>query len=203
MRIYEEYIKRYNLSLPIVKHINFGCIFLRNSSTVSNGIEWLLYTISFKPPSNHPGEYIIRTLRPIHDGCKSSYNFQTIDEDIVEWDKYESHVMGWIRKKNKNHVIHGTKEVVLTAWEIFIHTHDSFFAKNYSPNIIFNTIDDSASIKDRYNSYQECINILQNEYTEVYNYWKFEMVEYIRNYSHWLSQLVIDYGETPNPIKNC
>lgn len=195
MKIYEEYLKRCNIDMPTVKHTKFGCVFLKNDSSYSKGVEWLIFNIVFKEPINHPGVYAIRTLRPIHDGCKNTQRLQLIDEQMIEWDAYEEYLMDWVRKKKKSCIIQGVKEITLTAWEMFVHVYDSFFAKHDLAVKIFPTLDDAAPIKDRYLAYQDISNYLYSRHTEVYGIWKYEMVDYIRNYSHWLAHLVEVHGE--------
>lgn len=189
MQICEEYLKRHSITgVSLFKHISLGYLFLREPSEF--GFKWTVLSIFWKEPDHRPGHYLMRFSCPIHDS--RSLEMHTMrDDSRVSWDTYEDFLSNWSLKCDKNHVIKTRHEVTLAAWEMFVYSHDSFFAKNYRnlSGLLFGSLDFTSSVKDRIASYEAflaCVDTKSNPFKA----WKQTVNIYTKNYCYWLADVI-------------
>ena len=81
MRIFEEYLKRHNIDVPIVHHCNVGTLILK-----ADGFEWMVMEIRWISHDYHPGQYSIAINTPIHDGYINDCVFTKNSTVYKKWD---------------------------------------------------------------------------------------------------------------------
>jgi hypothetical protein len=185
MHLQEEYIKRHNLIVPIIKHVSRGSLLFKG------GLNYGLLIIEWKESNRHPGNYFISYYVPLHDGYMSGRFFQRLNESDVEleWDNYTQWLVNWC---NKITPVTGDKEIVLAIWEIFVYCCDGWlaeFAQPFLEKLLFKSLDKELSIDDRFVGYQECLVYFTTEHPSIMKAFRNEVLPHINNYSHWLGKL--------------
>jgi hypothetical protein len=113
------------------------------------------------------------------------------DDAKVSWDGYEDFLHKWSLSCNKDYVIKTKKEVALTAWEMFVYSHDSYFAKNHRDlsGLLFESLDFTSSVDARFASYQtfiSCVDVHSNPFKS----FRQTTNIYVRNYCYWLPDVI-------------
>ena len=193
MQIVEEYFKRHSLTgVPLLKHSKLGYVFLREPKDF--GFEWTVVSIFWRPHDYHPGNYLIRFSRPVHDSYSIEFPvpMELLRPDIkVNWDSYEEFLYDWCRTCDKKHVIHRRKEVILVAWEMFVYSYDSYLDCNYRnlSGLLFDSLNFSSSVDSRFASYQNFMAYVDYK-NNPFKHWKQLVNAYAKHYCYWLSELV-------------
>lgn len=196
MKIYEEYIRRHQLAnTSVFPHVQDGAILLRFKE---NGkYSWLVTTIRWNhEPQYHPGKYLIDTVRPVYNSSRRGFYQNVHDTEKVFWDQYHDHINHWIKNVDKSSVVSGAKEVALAVFEMFLHCNDLLVARsNVNEDQLYASIDPNKSIDDRYEAYLELRKTILRDNGNSSNglapNWKLEFdSKIIRNYMHWLADLV-------------
>lgn len=164
---------------------------------VSNSTRWLILSVEWNhEPQYHPGKYYINAMAPRHDSASRRHcSFDGIAErDVVHYDEWENYWANWVKKIDKGTVVHGKNESVVTAWEMFVYCHDSFFSKRTYEDKLFRSIDPQLSIEDRIGAINDITNLMRSRDrdSEALSRWQhdFEMT-YLQTYLHWLADLVV------------
>jgi hypothetical protein len=195
----EEYLQRHNIEdVNYIKHIRSGTIFMREESNL--GIEWGLTTINFfdrRTDDTHgPGNYVIRHMRPIHDGYQNRKGmFETIASTTLEWDQYEDYMWSLILRPGRPRVMKDQKEVLLTAWEMFLYCCDSGLISYANNEIMYRTIDPEIPSSQRYSGFSTMKDQLQKTEPNFYDLWNKEfMQQHVKNNCQWLAKLMDEKG---------
>lgn len=183
MRIFEEYLKRHNIDVPIVRHCSIGTLILRGDN------RWAIMSIKWEHHDYHPGQYQIHINSPIHDGYMNEILFTKNSPIYKKWDEYENFFLKWDENYPRLKPIADPKEVVLAAWEMFVFSCDSWFSKKdfKIKQLLFESLDKDNSLDLRYDKYQEMINYISDEYPLMFRIWKNEVLARTQNYSFWLA----------------
>jgi hypothetical protein len=201
MRLYEEYLQRHLLSVPLVRHEDQGSIILRTTDAKHWNSRWIFVTIRWQDQGIHPGKYYIEFYSPIHDGYGSGRLFSKSSAKEIEWDEYEDYFLAWSNglegfldrpSRESTRVVSGEKEVILTAWEVFLFCYDGWFAAQSSElrSYIDRSIDLDLPLERRYIGYQDSLIYLTARHPAILKSWKYDMLGLVQNYSHWLAQLI-------------
>ncbi len=197
MQLADEYIARHALAFPLAKHMDYGTVFLRKET--KNAVDWSMLEIRFRDGKQHPGNYNVRLLRPIHNaysnrGRENGF-FKPVNDWNLEWDEYEDVFIGG--KKDKEFFAAGYNpvktmdEIVLTGWEMFSFIHDEWLAKFASNDDFAAILDTDLNHEKRYRAYQNFTSRVFNKNEELghFKFWSGDMMEFIRSYCHWLVDL--------------
>ena len=190
MYLQEEYLKRHGITdVPIINHVTNGSLLLK----IDPG--YLLMTIAWADNNRHPGNYLINHYTPIHNGYVNGFYFNKIvDECEIEWDGYYSYILNW----SKGHInpILDSKELILSAWEIFVFIFDGKLA-NLIPNavldrLIYKSLDEDLTMDQRFYGYQECLTYMSIEFPFILKAFKYNLLPHVQNYCYWLAKLTKD-----------
>ena len=185
MRIFEEYLKRNDIDVPIVHHCNIGTLILRGDN------RWSLMNIKWQHHEYHPGQYEITIDSPIHDGHVSNVFFTKNRPILKKWDEYEDFFLNWGKNHPTLKPVFEVKEVMLSAWEIFVFSFDSWFSKKPEfTNLLFESLDKDNPVDLRYKKQQELINLISVEYPNIFKIWRYEVLIRTQNYAFWLATLL-------------
>lgn len=193
MFLQEEYLMRHGIKdVPIINHVTKGSLLLRMETG------YLLMTIDWKEHDRHPGSYYINYHTPVHDGYAKGHYFNRISdvEREVEWDEYYSYISSWV--KGQISPVCGDKEVILAAWEIFVFCCDGMlvdFANSTLEKLIYNSLNEEATLDQRFQGYQECLTYISSEFPAMLKSFKHDLLPHIQNYCHWLAKLIKSYNE--------
>ena len=180
MRIFEEYLNRHNIDVPIVHHCNVGTLILHNMG------KYLVMQIRWVSHDYHPGQYCIEINSPIHDGYINDVVFTKNTPIYLKWDEYENFLLG-NSVPNLFKPVADLKEVIMAIWEMFVYSCDSWFAKKDSliKNLLFESLDKDNLIDLRYKRYKEVLDYIDSPV--INRIWRCEMLSKTQNYSFWLA----------------
>jgi hypothetical protein len=183
MRLYEEYIKRHNLAVPIISHADYSVLFLRREK--ANGIDWKIFTAQFRRDMQRHGLYQCILNQPQRNSIGSGY--RPLSSWEIEWDCFEDYMLGF---DGKDSIVTGTQEVMLAAWEIFVFQAERYLVKYASNDDFFGSLDLTLSVERRYEHINRFIQTNSFKTCEVYVYWTREMSKSVNDYSHALARVL-------------
>jgi hypothetical protein len=198
MRLYDEFLSRLDIRVPIIEHHNEWAFLFR---TYGEGWKtpFVLMQVQWVQMDNRVGQYLITFNRAIHDGHAHKRYFEKYNDIRVNWDEYDSYFTNWeVRRyikpglKESMTPIHGDNEMLFSAWEMFVYTHDNWIARQ-SPEFrvyVEGVVDDARSDNERIRSYQNALLYLTTREPSVLRVWKNEVMGRLRNYGHWLGRLL-------------
>ena len=194
MRLHEEYLKRHQLSVPIIKHVPLGHLIVRNSGETCfnvSTVNWTVLKMKWEDPVYHPGFYLFKFLQPYKTNLSDSNFLRAKDEEIkIRWDEYEDYLLNWTANFKPSMFITDPMEIVMTVWEMFIYSHEQTIIERYRSlsNLFFKTLDFHSNLAGRYNSYVKLLKLVdQNDFP--FNMWRRNLNEIAQNYSPWIAKL--------------
>ena len=198
MKLYEEFLSRINVSVPVVEHHSEWAFLFR---TYGDGWQtpFVLMTATWTQSENRVGYYLIAYHRAVHDGFSTKRYFEKYNDTRVAWDEYDDYFKNWeVRRyikpglKESLSPIFGDNQMLFSAWEMFIYTHDGWVARQPPEFRVYveGVIDDARSDNDRIKSYQNALLFLTTREATILRAWKNEIMGRMRNYGHWLGRLL-------------
>jgi hypothetical protein len=186
MLLCEEYLKRHKIKIPLVQYRKNGCLFIRESS------DWLALLVHWDGylDERHPGRFLIRFVRPNHNGISAAAFRLAVPECTFYWDEYEDFILALSEKLPKVQIVYSKKIVVLTAWEMFLYCCDGCLSETMNLDKLYAVIDIDRSLEERYSSFLIAISEVQQYCNEAYRFWQQHIGPCVRNYSYWLADLV-------------
>jgi hypothetical protein len=185
----EEYLKRHKLDVKLVKPVDHAVVFLRHNGEEASDFQVL--QIDYKHNEHHPGNYTVKSMRPMANGGKSRQMFEQIDGGPIEWDQYEDWVHQFMTAERSMRAVYDRTEVILVAWEMFCHCQDQAVSKYANHPSFFRSLDSSVPMIERFKSYQEIIYLIQKNDQQLFVFWRDDMMNnYIKRYCHWLAELL-------------
>jgi hypothetical protein len=198
MKPYEEFLQRIRVNVPVVEHHNEWSFLFR---TLGDGwyTPFVLMNAQWVAIENHVGYYMITYQKTIHDGYAKRSYFENYKDVRVAWDEYDDYFKNWevlnyIRPEVRENLkpIFGENEMLFSAWEIFVYTHDGWVARQPPEFRVYveGAIDETRSDNDRIKSYQNALLFLTTREPNVLRAWKSDIMGKMRNYAHWLGRLL-------------
>lgn len=186
MRLYEEYLNRHKISIPIIHHANNSSLLLKVESS-----RWIFLTIKWIEGSRHPGIYDIGIKLPIHNGFEK-HIFNAWYSVSKKWDEYEEFLDTWSNSLKKVEIIENSNYLVLDFFEMFVYIFDSWFQKRSFTlkKNLFDILDKENSLEKRFFAFQDMIIYLSTNHIDVFKVWKHEIFDYLPYYADWLGTLV-------------
>jgi len=204
MKIFEEYLSRHNINVPLVKH-DQGCLILKTDKKFCDKAlgcqNWCVFSISWHDQGVRPGQYNLSLRSP-----RSSNKYQDLKNLInchfsfqKKWCEYEEFLYDWTNSLEGLTPILDEKEKILASWEIFVCTNESWFLKQSQglKKSLFKTIDLESSSQFRYGSLEDFQNIDIFKYSSAHNIWKNNFLKLVKNsgligynYLNWLGELI-------------
>lgn len=183
MQLCDEYLQRHGLEIKRSHHVDRGVVFLRKCT--KSAIHWSMIFINYKHHKVRPGEYTVQYTRPVRRGYHGR-SYEVVNEDILQWDQYEDGIISFLNNQigGGYKLVKGQENVVLTAWEIFVHTQDGFLVSHINDEDFLRSLDLDLSSTERHKSYLSFTN--KNKRQEWFIYWSDEWINHIRHYCHWL-----------------
>jgi len=189
MKLYEEYLARHGLKIPIINHCTNGSVFLQTYGAMVYHYSFL--KIFWVENPRGPGNYVITHLSPIRDGFyEQGHIFGRISSVSVYWDQYEDYLLDWIATSDQRPV--PSERCLFAAWEMFVYIFDSWF-KNQPQSIkavLFDTLDEDNSHSFRMQNYKEIYNYMSVNTPAILKIWREEILIWVGCYSGWLSKLI-------------
>ena len=205
MRIYEEYLKRHNITdVSIAHHCQSATLLLGVDSLecwqnlLKQNImhkmpKYAFFQIRWEHNDHHPGQYLISLLYPVHDGYLNDTIFATYSITQLRWHEYEDFIFKYALDYLKNtRTFHNTKEINLIGWEMFVLSYDSWFNKQNGEikHLLFESLDKDNSLDKRWEYCQELLWKLQLVSPVVARCWKHDILSRINDHADWLARLV-------------
>lgn len=192
MRIFEEYLNRHRINVPVAHHFGSGSLILRTFDSSIWKNRWILINIRWEDHDHHPGKYFIEMNSPVHDGYLSETVFSKWSSVMKKWHEYEDFLLDWVDGVNGVRPVLEEKEVTLAAWEMFVFAYDSWFMKQSGDvkRILFESLDSDRPTNYRYQHFQDVAIFLATHHPAVLRVWKYEVLFRVNNYADWLGNLL-------------
>lgn len=189
MRLFEEYFRRHNISLPVAHHCKFGSLVLRTDNTWTS--RWAIVTIAWEDHPYRPGQYVICMDSPVHDGYVTGDYFTGRNPITKKWHEYEDFFLDWSKSLTGAKPMTGD-QIWTSIWEMFVYSHDGWF--NLQPpgiqNTLFESLDEDNTQEARHVAYQTVASHLSRNHPAVFDCWKKKFIVKTQYYSDWLARLV-------------
>lgn len=199
MQLYEEYLCRHKINKPLVSYQHASTVILVGGHMPTR---WAIVSVVWSDPVAHPGHYVVEYLRPIHDGYACNKYFEKYNEKDIYWDEYEDYFLQ-MAQGLKHHVspagcpatvptmVYGSKEILLSLWEMFLFVYDSWMCHQPGElkNYVYSSIHPDASVQERYSGYMESLIYLATKAPAVLKSWKTDFMPFVQNYATWLIDL--------------
>lgn len=191
MYLCEEYMSRHSIKIPYAKLVDFGANFIKQ------GDRWNILTVCWKDPTIHPGYFLIRVIKPIHNGYKFERLFESdAPDEQVYLEQYEDFFYQWAA--NFPGQIARDEQIKIAAWETFLYCYDSLLVSYARMEELLATIDPDAPVASRLQAVDETMIKLYDRQPRIVENWALHMRKYIDHYNHWLPALVDYVHDTPN-----
>jgi hypothetical protein len=198
MKLYEEFLTRINVKVPVVEHHNEWAFLFR---TYGEGWKtpFVLMNVQWNQIDNRVGHYLITYHKALHDGYQQRRFFEKYNDTRVTWDQYESYFINWeVRRyitpgiQESMLPIFGENQMLFSAWEMFVYTHDGWVARQPPEFRVYveGAIDDTKTDNERIRAYQNALLFLTTREPSALKTWKNEIIGRMRNYGHWLGRLL-------------
>jgi len=185
MHLYEEYLARHCITLPVVKHTGQGYVFFRENESDS----WRIASIVLQEQKQGPSNYCIRVFKPVRGGDKYFSLFAVYEENDVEWDDYEDFVLEWSNVLS-NFKIATSSEAFCAAWEMFVYANDEWFSKNIPLDILYGTLDEDLLTTERMHNIYECVQSMSYKSPSRHRVWQDDVMNLVENYAYWLCDII-------------
>lgn len=203
MRLIEEYLARHNITnVPLAHHCSNGTLLLEASDEKLWNSRWILLSIEWVEDDFRPGKYKIEISTPVHDSyvedfCEKSLFLkqQKIVPSHIKWQDYEDFIFEWVKSFKGFRPIREQRDIVLTAWEMFVFMYDGWFIKQSSElkQKLFETLDKEIPYETRYSNYQDVAVFLSFHHPSVMRCWKYDVLAVVlQNHADWLAHLIED-----------
>src|SRR4051812_30078676 len=120
----QEYLKRHALSLPQVSHtLSTGSLILQMDA-VGPG-RWIIISVDWNNNSNHPGNYMVKVVSPIHNSYTQSSLFQPVSGYPpvfqVQYEEFDQFFLEFSKSHKKARAAETHSDSILLAWEMFLY----------------------------------------------------------------------------------
>lgn len=186
MQLVEEYLNRHNLNnVPLMKHIvDVGYVFSRKET--SSNITWTVLQINYVEQEAHPGYYQITITKPRHNGFTEGVMFEKSENIRIEWGDYEAWMLNWMNKNKKTIVPETNNSAVLTAWEMFVYSCDSWMSLHSRNEDLFQSLNYEASPDARMAALTRSLNVFKDK--KLNSAWREHVRTYTNNYCGWMAE---------------
>lgn len=184
MNILKEYSLRNKINEPIVYHVDYGVLILKNHDK-SRKNNWFVFSVNNHDFSQGEYEFAIKSPNkfPSSQTIINLYNSHFFS--VKTWDQYESFFYNLSFVENNFEPIFNKKEIILAAWEMFIFINESWFLNQnlFIKNMLFETLDIEKSLKIRYDYYEKFLAL---EKFNIFSSWQKGFLSHLeKNYLHW------------------
>ena len=191
MILHEEYSNRHpDIRVPVVNYSS-SRILLRDDR-----FGWRLWQIDRRVNRNNPGELVLTSHIPVHNGYVHNRHFACIVDEIevLDWDKYEDYVFDWISKFPLDAVCQTKEELLLALWEIFSICHDGWIAEKGYHFSAYAALDETKSISARIDHLYTFISRLKDFHQDKFDKWM-ELKLEVGTCSLWLKKLLVSLSK--------
>lgn len=191
MRLHEEYIRRCELDIPIIRYDRRSNLFLK---TTSVPFRWAIFNIVWRPQHNSPNVFEFTRMEPVHNGL-GAFHCQDTDR-LVYWERYENEVCRIINDyKETGFQPVSNRYRSLMAWEMFLFMFDGWLAERMSPKFyqyVEKSITDTLDIHSRVAAFRSANKILIDSYESerVVEMLTYQILPMANGHSQWLEDLI-------------
>ena len=186
MYLCEEYLQRHKIDVPYARHVERGAVFFRTQYDSS----WRILSIEWKPQVVHPGEYLIKTFKPLHDGYQIKSLFEPTSKNlVVHWDEYDAFFVKWVAGLTLDLIATNVKSVHLAAWDMLLCCFDSLAQGEYRQQLCA-AADVSKSADERFAALQDALAFVSRYLPPIHEAWTYEISAYLRDYCYWVPKLL-------------
>lgn len=166
MRLCDDYAERHGLGRLRLRHSSKFFVFFESGNRL----------LSCKWIQGSSGYYEFCE-------CILGSSIVVLKREQVEWDRYESHLQGWIGSQKA--LVFDEKEVFHLVWRFFVMRNERFLAANYDPLSIYDTLE--GEVSERKTAAMNMVQEVKAMNVEIGNFWKNKACEILDKYAYWLS----------------
>ena len=219
MRLYEEYLSRHKISVPLVHHCNsLVCVLgvadksvwprfvmavegsVGNVRDVGGSIAtlqasvWKNFVLRIKwvNSSSRPGEYLITIESPVHDAGGTTGFFHTVYGFALRWHDYESALESACRELAGCRTYSSHADLTLALWEMFVYSHDTWFCRQGGEikYLLYNTLDDERKKSDRISCVGELVRKIGFTSQSAVRSWHNDFLSMTSHANQWMLNLI-------------
>lgn len=123
MRLFEEYLDRHNIKIPIVFYENSNLIFRSKKAPH----QWLSLSVQWSHPRYWEPGYFVVNLKESQfesDHSYESFSFRGKEKYEAYWDAYEKKLIDIVQVLKKDYNIVGGRELLLNSYLILVRSFD-------------------------------------------------------------------------------
>jgi hypothetical protein len=194
MRLYEEYVNRHNLSVPVVSHADHSLLFSRKDTGKS--INWMIFSSQLKRDIHRHGIYHCTLMYPQRGGrCSGNHGYKSFAVNEIEWDDYEDYVLKHIGAKFVDGIVCDRTTVFLTIFEMFVFQAENYFLRYALNDDFVNSLDLDLSANVRFEYANKFLSSATFKTSEIFEYWEREHSRQMNNYSFPLARVIRDVNK--------
>lgn len=194
MYLFEEYLQRHQMTIPVVHHCSAGIVILQNQKKLKT-----VFFIDRIEDDAKPCYYQITVKSPIHNGFKQNLFFKQEQVFNLKWHEYEDFFWSWAKQNENYEVVSGKNNIFLASLEILAFVYDSWFSEqSYSiKEMLFNAIDNESDLEKRCENYWSLFKYLYNFEPKIYERFQINLLSKTKNYSEWLVKFLNSRWQMP------
>jgi hypothetical protein len=183
MRLYDEYLKRHGLCLPLVRHANKSTLLFRVLDNSLWQSHWLLFSAEWHHKRGETGHYEVSFSAPNRDQSTLVH----LEKAKIQWDEYDRYFMNW-PVLNTGVEYLSREDAASELWQIFQFCHDAWISRQpYEiQEILHDCTDMQRSEQARKASQEFVLFYLQQEYPTILSAWQHDMIGWFQFYADWL-----------------
>lgn len=194
MYLFEEYLQRQQITIPVVHHCSAGIVILQNQKKIKT-----VFFIDRIEDDAKPCYYQITLKSPIHNGFKQNLFFKQEEVFNLKWQEYEDFFWSWAKQNENYEVVSGKNNIFLASLEILAFVYDSWFSEqSYSiKEMLFNAIDNESDLEKRCENYWSLFKYFYNFEPKIYERFQINLLSKTKNYSEWLAKFLNSRWQMP------
>jgi hypothetical protein len=193
MYLFEEYIKRHNLNVPLIYHNSKSTVLLKQKDIL---VSWKVLSFSWTIIPRHPSYYEIVLGQPVHDGYQPGLLIQNCRGYPKEchWDEYDGqvkHICGQLKQEGYQAIV--GREKALAAWEIFLYIYDSYLARLMDKAFFWfveQSINADLSVSVRSNACRVAKKMVMDKDSKLADALIYQIMPLVRDDSDWLARII-------------
>lgn len=204
MRLYEEYLQRHQIRIPLVHHCaGVSCVIRVGDRRIWSGFT-SSEELAFKLPvhavleirwvhaSSRPGEYHISIKSPLHDATQGSGCYSYPYSVVVKWHEYEDSVYRICELLKGARTYQEPHDLLLAIWEMFVYAHDTWFCRQSGDlkYLLYQTLDREVASTQRVSCVQEAVRRIAAVNPVAAKMWRDEFLVHLQQENEWLAGLI-------------
>ncbi len=190
MSLYEEYLNRHSIDIPVILYNNNTNVYVANDYTPVPR----RFSITWYEQESHPGYFVFSYCELIHNGFESErLAREFIDSGAIYWDHYEGMVKKYVNLMRNDGFRAVSEELQeIASWQGYLTVIDSFLSKEMDTdffNLVGQSLCSSLSLDVRLEAIESAIDKISDISPSLCDMWFDEFLP-VNNNNSWLVKLI-------------